>query len=78
MQKPAAYGRTTGASLEDLCQNYTVERLQQVYYNAVVTSNIKLYLEVGIVNEGSLKLGVWDCFAKLSNLLSNLIQETCH
>ena len=46
LQKPAAYGRTTGASFEDLCQNYTVERLQQVYYDTVVTSAVKLYREV--------------------------------
>jgi hypothetical protein len=46
LQNPTAYGRITGASFEDLCQNYVLERMQHLYYQSVVTSPLKLFKEV--------------------------------
>jgi myosin heavy subunit len=46
LQNPAAYGRITGASFEDLCQNYVLERMQQLYYRTLVKLPLKLFKEV--------------------------------
>ena len=46
-QNPGSCGRQTGATLDDLCHNYTQERLQMLFHDSVFTSQQDLYAQVG-------------------------------
>lgn len=45
-QNPATCGRIMGAGLEDLCHNYTQERLQSLFHDSTFLTQQERYLQV--------------------------------
>ena len=48
-QNPGTCGRQSGASFEDLCYNYTQEKLQLLFHDLVFTMPQDRYSQVGIL-----------------------------
>jgi myosin-18 len=68
-QNPLTCGRLRGATLNDLCQNYLQERLQQLFQRSTVDDSIKLFLHENIECD----LGE---FTHQSTLASNPLEMT--
>ncbi|KAG0722201.1 Unconventional myosin-XVIIIa [Chionoecetes opilio] len=46
-QNPASCGRTSGATFQDLCHNYTQERFQMLFHDTTFTAQTDRYAQVG-------------------------------